>query len=56
MVILRDGNAGPRCVLTPDRVRHVMCRGNQIHSINLWTLVIPIMYMGALGYNVQITF
>ena len=43
-----------RCVLTPDRVRHVMCRGNQIHSINLWTLGIPKMYMRILGYNIQI--
>ena len=41
-----------RCVLTPDRVRHVMLWGNQIHSINLWTLGISKMYMRTLGYNV----
>ena len=43
-----------RCVLTPDRVRHVILLGNQIHSVNLWTLRIPKMYMRILGYNVQI--
>ena len=40
----------PRGVLTFSRVRHAMLRGNQIHSINVWTLGIPKMYMRTLGY------
>ena len=35
------------------RVRHVNFQGNQIHCSNLWTLGIPKMYMGTLGYNIQ---
>ena len=45
----------PRRVLTSSRVRHVMWWGNQIHSVILWTLGIPKMYMGTLGYNIQIS-
>ena len=44
------GAADPRSVLTFSRVRHAMLRGNQIHSVNVWTLGIPKMYMGTLGY------
>ena len=37
---------GPtRRVLTWSRVRHVMLWGNQIHSVILWTLGIPKMYI-----------
>ena len=32
-----------------------MSKGNQIDSSNLWTLEIPKMYMGTLGYKVQFT-
>ena len=44
-----------RCGITFLRVRHVNYQGNQIHSSNLWTLGIPKMYMGHLGYNIQIS-
>ena len=44
----------PRRVLTSSRVRNVMKRGNQIHSVDVFTLGIPKMYMGTLGYKVQI--
>ena len=49
-----DTNTARR-VLTSSRVRHVMLWRNQIHSVNLWTLGIPKMYMGTLGYNIQIS-
>ena len=44
-----------RSVLTKFRVRTGMSKGNQIDSSNLWTLGIPKMYMGTLGYNIQIS-
>ena len=44
-----------RCVLTSDGVSHVMLRGNQVQGSILWTLGIPKMYMGALGYKVLIS-
>ena len=43
-----------RSLLTKIRVRTGVSLGNQIHSVNLWTLGIPKMYMGTLGYNIQI--
>ena len=45
----------PRRDLSLSRVRHVMLWENQKHSIILWNLGIPKMYMGTLGYNVQIS-
>ena len=45
---------GSRNVLTFLRIRHVNYQGNQIHGSNLWTLGIPKIYMGPLGYNIQI--
>ena len=44
-----------RSVLAKSRVRTGGSQGNQIHSIILWTLGILKMYMGTLGYNVQIS-
>ena len=48
------GRGRSRSVLTKSRVRTGGSQGNQIHSVILWTLGIPKMYMGTLGYNVQI--
>ena len=52
---LRKVTNTARNVLTFLRVRHVNFQGNQIHSVNLWTLGIQKIYMGPLSYNVQIS-
>ena len=43
-----------RSILTSARVRTGGVQRNQIHSSVLWTLGIPKMYLGTLGYNVLI--
>ena len=43
-----------RNVLTKFRVRAGGAKGNQVHSVTVWTLGIPKMYMGTLGYNILI--
>ena len=44
---------GPKSlrVLSTDRVRTPVSKGNQIHSSTLWTLGIQKMHMGTLGYK-----
>ena len=45
----------PLRLLTKSKVRTGVSKGNHIHSGNLWTLGIPKMYKGTLGYEGQIS-
>ena len=45
----------PTACVKKSRVRIGVSLGNQKHSSNLWTLMIPKMYIRTLGYNVQIS-
>ena len=60
ILFLKNGSSiggqlsNPRLLLTKSRVRTAGVKRNQIHSSTLWTLGIPKMCMGALGYNVLI--
>ena len=50
----KGGTSVARHVLTKFRVRASGAKGNQVYSVTVWTLGIPKMYMGTLGYNVLI--
>ena len=52
---IQYGAAGPLRLLTSVRVKTRGALGNKIHIITPWTLWIQKMYMGTLGYEVQIS-